>query len=203
MKLHGLVALSLSLLLIPTLRAQDIDQAWGISAGLYENKLNEIAISYGLSNRTMLLFFTDLLYQNEKADIDITGAYTDMKNRTAKDLSLLVGSEIRGFFYTGRVSPFGGVRFSSGWQTLENVTPDDDWQKKRQLQVNVGVVYGAEYFIKNSISVYVSMNLFTYSLIRTINEDYNHLEGLTTKDTVKAHRVHFSQNAAIFLKIYF
>lgn len=183
--------------------AQDIDQSWALSAGLYENKLNEIAVGYGLSNRTMLLAFTDLSFSNKSTNTDARGPYMSTSSATDEDFSFILGSEIRGYFSTGRVAPFGGLRVSSGWRKDKNVISGSDWQKNRQFLVNFGVTYGVEYFFKRSFSVYLSMNLFNYSLIRTNTEEYIHAEGITTEDTIKEHQVSISQNPAVFLRIYF
>jgi hypothetical protein len=183
--------------------SQDIEKAWGISAGLYQNQVNEIAVSYGVSNRTSILFFTNLNYSNNNTDTEQSGAYVTSQTVNNDELSASIGSELRGYFYTNRVAPFGGIRFSIGGNNNKHEKSGSDWTKNRRIQINIGLTYGAEYFIKNTLSVYISMSLFEYSLTRQINEIYDHQENLITEATSQIHKVRITQNPAVFLKIYF
>jgi hypothetical protein len=183
--------------------SQNIEHAWGVSAGLYENKMNEIALSYGISNRTALLLVADVAYTSQTVEHAINGVQDNALNETFKNTGILFGPEIRGYFYTGRVAPFAGVRSTLGWYSTENAAITGNWDKTKQFQINVGIVYGAEYFIKGSLSIYISMNLFTYSLSRNTFENYTIQNNITNKKIIEEHKIHFSQNPAVFLKIYF
>lgn len=197
------VTLVLLLILTTALPAQNIEQSWGLSAGLYENQLNEIAVSYGISNRTIIMLFADLGYKNQISDIDTKGPYEATATQKHESLSTLLGPEIRGYFRTGRVASFGGLRASTGWNYEKRDSPNGDWQKNRQFQINFGATYGAEYFFKKSLSVYISFTLFNYSLMRTVSENYTQGSGTKIEETTKTHQIQFTQNPAIFLKIYF
>lgn len=190
----GLVNLALS---------QDIDQSWGLSAGVYENKINEISVSYGLSNKTMLLFFTNIQYENRNTDVDYKANFVNTENKQWSNVETLVGTELRGFFYLSRVAPFGGVRFSGGWSSLKDEKTGADWTKTNALALNLGLTYGVEYFFNKALSVYLSMNLFNYTLARQIHEEFVNSSGTKTESTTKIHKIDFSQHPAIFLKIYF
>ena len=203
MKSRFFLAFSFVLFAITALSAQDIDKAWGISAGLYENKLNEIAISYGVSNRTLLLFFTNLKYETSNSDRDTRGSFYSTSTKKNNELSALIGTEIRGFFYPGRIAPFGGLRFSAGWQQLKNENSQNDWDKSKEFQINIGINYGAEFFITHSFSIYLNMTLLNYSLSRVMNELYQSNTGTTLEETIRRHKIHISQNPAIFVKLYF
>jgi hypothetical protein len=186
-----------------TLSAQNPEQSWGLNAGLYENELNEIAVSYGISNRTIIMFFADLGYANQSSDIDTKTPFLATATEKHESLSALFGPEIRGYFRTGRVAPFGGVRAAAGWNFDQQDAPNGDWSKTRQLQINLGATYGVEYFFQKSFSAYICLNLINYSLLRTVSENYAQISGIKIEDTTKTHRIRFSQNPAIFIKIYF
>jgi hypothetical protein len=194
-----LLALSFANLLF----SQDIDQSWGLSAGIYENKINEISVSYGLSDKTMLLFFTNLNYENRNTDVDYKATFVNTENKKYSNIETLVGAELRGFFYLSRVAPFGGVRFSGGWNSLKDEKTGSDWSKTHGLELNLGLTYGVEYFFNKALSVYLSMNLFNYTLSRQISEEFQNSSGTKIENTTKTHKIDFSQHPAIFLKIYF
>lgn len=183
--------------------SQDIDKAWGLSAGVYENKINEISVSYGLSDKTMLLFFSNIYYENRNTDVDYKANFVNTENQKYSDIETLIGAELRGFFYLSRVAPFGGVRFSGGYNSLKDEKTGADWSKTHGLALNLGLTYGVEYFFNKALSVYISMNLFNYTLSRNIVEEFVNSSGTTTESTIKTHKIDFSQHPAIFLKIYF
>ncbi len=183
--------------------SQDIDKAWGLSAGVYENKINEISVSYGLSDKTMLLFFSNINYENRNTDVDYKANFVNTENQKYSDIETLIGAELRGFFYLSRVAPFGGVRFAGGYHSLKDEKTGADWSKTHGLALNLGLTYGVEYFFNKALSVYISMNLFNYTLSRNINEEFVNSSGTTTESTIKTHKIDFSQHPAIFLKIYF
>ncbi|MCI0512538.1 hypothetical protein L0128_04945 [candidate division KSB1 bacterium] len=197
-----LTLLGLGLVFSP-LFSQNIEHAWGVSAGLYENKMNEIALSYGLSNRTTLLLVADVAHTSQTREYAINDVQDNTLNETFKNTGVLFGPEIRGYFYTNRVAPFAGVRSTLGWYATENEAVSGNWDKTKQFQINVGIVYGAEYFIKGSLSVYISMNLFMYSLGRNTSEKYSVQSKINNKTIIEEHKINFSQNPALFLKIYF
>lgn len=203
MKMKLLIVGFAILLAFQSALAQNIEKMWGISAGLYENQLNEISVSYGFSNRAAVLLFTNLDYTNSNTDEDKTGAYTTTGSIKNSALDFAIGGELRGYFYLNRVAPFGGVRFSVGSQNNKFEISDSDWKKTRALQVKIGLTYGAEYFFKSNFSIYLAMSLFEYSLTQQVDEIYVHNTNLKTEDTSRIHNLLIKQNPAVFVKIYF
>lgn len=197
------VTLVWALMTATTLSAQNPEQYWGLSAGLYQNSLNEIAVSYGISNRTILMFFTTLGYSNQSTDSDTKTPFVATTTEKNESLSLLAGPEIRGYFRTGRVAPFGGIRASTGWNYHKYDGESGDWSKTRQFQINFGATYGVEYFFQKSFSAYLCFNLFNYSLMRSVRQNFLQGSGTEIEETTKTHQIQFSQNPAIFIKIYF
>jgi hypothetical protein len=196
------VTLVWALIAATTLSAQNPEQSWGLSAGLYQNSLNEIAVSYGISNRTILMLFTTLGYSHQSTDLDTKTPFVATTTEKSESISLQAGPEIRGYFRTGRVAPFGGIRASAGWN-YNKFEESGDWSKTRQFQVNFGATYGVEYFFQKSFSAYLCFNLLNYSLNRSVRQNFSQGSGTEIEETTKTHRIQFSQNPAIFIKIYF
>ncbi|MDZ7261970.1 MAG: hypothetical protein ONB05_07690 [candidate division KSB1 bacterium] len=186
-------------------QGQDVEGLWGLSAGLYANSLNEVAISYGVSNRTMLLLFANISYDDWEDELETIIDTTRTRTTRSSGHKLAnVGPEIRGFFYLGgKIAPYGGVRIAGGWHSSKNNIQDAGWDRNRQLQLTFSLTYGAEYFFNEHLSIYAHMNLFSYSFIRTTQETYQTSSDRTSKVTSKVHRLDFSQRPALFLKFYF
>lgn len=183
---------------------QNIDKTFGISSGIYLNNLKEISISYGVSNKTMILIFANATYNNTNIDGDFHDGITYRADSTFKEINIVSGPEIRGYFFSNkRLSPFAGLRASIGWVQNKNETESGSWYKTNNFQLNFGLTYGAEYFVKRNLSIYACMNLFTYSLLRDKYEDYEQKSGTMTKVTIKSHILKFEQNPALFVRFYF
>jgi len=190
--------------LIATSYGQNIDKTFGIGSGIYLNKSKEISISYGVSNKTMILLFADVTYDNTNIDRDTQGGIIQKADSTCRQITLLGGPEIRGYFFSNkRLSPFAGIRASVGWVQDKNETEVGSWNKVNNFQLNFSLTYGAEYFIKKNLSIYACMNLFTYSLLREEYKDFDQNSGITTKSTAKSHILKFEQNPILFVRFYF
>ncbi|MBN1348251.1 hypothetical protein JXJ21_02480 [candidate division KSB1 bacterium] len=183
---------------------QNVEHQFGLGAGIYLNQLKEISLSYGISNKTMLLFFADVMYDQTDTDVESQSTLTTTQNTTDTEVAILAGPEIRGYFFSDkRLSPFAGIRSSIGWAHSKEKVESLNWNDKKTFQLNFGLTYGAEYFMRNNFSIYLCMNLFTYSMFRENEESHDQAGGIVTNTTLKRHRLILEQQPALFLRLYF